>query len=78
MRTLLRQQFVPEQVVSFNGLECSKATYGCFAVRKPALEGGDDDILVLLFNDLRGGRKYPERVLALVWILRLTCLEEGA
>ena len=75
---LLRQQFVPEEVVSLTGRSCSRATYGCLAVREAALEGGNHDILVLLFDDLRGGREYPEGVLALVWVLRLTRLEEGA
>lgn len=57
---------------------CTQDTYRSLAVPKTALEGSDDHILVLLLDDLRCRREYPEGGLALCWVLRLASLEEGS
>jgi hypothetical protein len=52
--------------------------YRCLAVGKAALEGSHDHIFVLLLDDLRGCREYPEGVLALRGVCGLAGLEQCA
>lgn len=66
---LLQQRFAPIVALAQRYLGSKVRTHRGLAVRETALECGNDDIFVLLLNDLRCGREYPEGVLALVCIL---------
>jgi hypothetical protein len=57
---------------------CMWEAYRCLAVGKAALEGSHDHIFVLLLDDLRGCREYPEGVLALRGVCGLAGLEQCA
>lgn len=55
-----------------------RKTNRCLAVGKAALESSQDYVLMLLLDDLRGCREYPEGVLALRGVCGLACLEQRA
>jgi hypothetical protein len=75
---LQQRRFVPKFAVSIDFGPLSCPTHRSLAIGETALEGGNDHILMLLLDDLWCSREYPEGVLALGWVLRLTRLEEGA